>query len=91
VRTGLDIDPAAAAEALDFGLRAGEADALRAAAEFRMRRQELQAAQVARLADALALPQLRLPALFDVAMGLPQIDRLADALTTEIEALEAAP
>jgi hypothetical protein len=91
VRTGLDIDPAAAAEALDFGLRAGEADALRAAAEFRMRRQALQAAQVARLADALALPQLRLPALFDVAMGLPQIDRLADALTTEIEALEAAP
>ncbi|MGI9080124.1 MAG: ArsA family ATPase [Acidimicrobiales bacterium] len=91
VRTGLDIGPAAAAEALGFGLRAGEADALRAAAEFRMRRQDLQAAQVARLADALALPQLRLPALFDVAMGLPQIDRLADALTTEIEALERAP
>jgi len=91
VRTGLDIDPAAAAEALGFGLRAGEADALRAAAVFRIRRQDLQAAQVARLGDALALPQLRLPALFDVAMGLPQIDRLADALTTGIEALESAP
>jgi len=91
VRSGLDVDPAAVAGSLGFNLRPGEAEALRAAAVFRMKRQDLQAAQVARLADALPLPQLRLPALFDVAMGMPQIDQLADALAAEIEALEAAP
>jgi len=91
VRAGLDVDPAAAAAALGFGLRPGEAEALRAAAAFRSRRQDLQATQVARLADALPLPQLRLPALFDVAMGLPQIDELAGALRSGIEALEDSP
>jgi len=87
-RTGLDVDPATAAAALGFGLRPGEAEALRAAAAFRSRRQDLQAAQVARLADALALPQLHLPALFDVTMGLHQIDELAGALAAGIESLE---
>ncbi len=88
VLSGLDVDPAAAATALGFGLRPGEAEALRAAAAFRSRRQDLQAAQVARLADALPLPQLHLPALFDVTMGLPQIDELAGALAAGIESLE---
>jgi len=88
VREGLDVDPEEAAASLGFGLRPGEAAALRAAAAFRSRRQCLQAEQVARLADALALPQVHLPALFDVAMGLPQIDRLSDALGVGIEALE---
>jgi len=91
VRAGLDVDPAAAAEALGFGLRPGEAEALRAAAAFRSKRQDLQAAQVARLADALPLPQVHLPALFDVTMGLAQIDELAGALATGIQGLEAAP
>jgi len=91
VRAGLDVDPEAVAGPLGFGLRPGEAEALRGAAAFRMKRQALQAAQVARLADALPLPQLRLPALFDVDMGLAQIDQLADALATEIESLEASP
>ncbi len=91
VRAGLDVDPAAAAAALGFGLRPGEAESLRAAAAFRRRRQDLQATQVARLADALPLPQLRLPALFDVAMGLPQIDELVGALRSGIEALEDSP
>ncbi len=88
VREGLDVDPEEAATALGFGLRPGEAEALRAAAAFRSRRQSLQAEQVARLAEALALPQVHLPALFDVTMGLPQIDRLADALGVGIEAME---
>jgi len=91
VRAGLDVDPEAVAGPLGFGLRPREAEALRGAAAFRMKRQDLQAAQVARLADALPLPRLRLPALFDVDMGLPQIDQLADALATEIELLEATP
>ena len=88
---GLDADPAAAADALGVSLRPGEAEALRAAAEFRARRQALQAEQVARLAEALALPQLHLPALFEAGMGLPQVDRLADALAAGVEALEPVP
>jgi anion-transporting ArsA/GET3 family ATPase len=91
VREGLDVDPEEAAAALDVALRPGEADALRGAAAFRARRQALQAGQVARLADALPLPQLRLPALFDVAMGPPQVDRLADAMAGAVEALEVVP
>ena len=69
----------------------GEAGALRDAATFRSHRQDLQAAQLARLAEALPLPQLHLPALFDVAIGLPQIDELARALATGIESLEVGP
>ncbi|HEX2273457.1 MAG TPA: ArsA-related P-loop ATPase [Acidimicrobiales bacterium] len=89
VLDGLDVDPEAAAEALGVSLRPGEAEALRAAAAFRARRQELQAAQVARLAQSLALPQLHLPALFDVEIGLAQVDRLADALAAGVEGLVA--
>jgi anion-transporting ArsA/GET3 family ATPase len=88
VREGLDVDPDAAAAELSLTLRPGEADALRAAAAFRARRQALQAEQVTRLADALALPQLHLPVLFDADMSLTQIDRLADALATAVEATE---
>jgi anion-transporting ArsA/GET3 family ATPase len=86
---GLDADPEEAAAAAGVSLRSGEAKALRAAAAFRARRQELQAEQVARLAQSLALPQLHLPALFDVDVGLTQIDRLADALAAGVEALVA--
>ncbi len=88
VLDGLDADPEEAAAALDVSLRPGEAQALRAAAAFRSRRQALQAEQVARMADALPLPQLHLPALFDATMGPPQVDRLADALAAGVEALE---
>jgi anion-transporting ArsA/GET3 family ATPase len=85
---GLDADPEGAADVAGVALRPGEADALRAAAAFRIQRQALQAQQVARLADALALPQLPLPALFDTELGLTQVDRLADALAGGIAALE---
>ncbi|HWC09644.1 MAG TPA: ArsA-related P-loop ATPase [Acidimicrobiales bacterium] len=88
VLDGLDADPEAAAAALDVGLRPGEARALRAAAAFRARRQALQAEQVARMAEALPLPQLHLPALFDATMGPAQVEHLADALTASVEALE---
>jgi anion-transporting ArsA/GET3 family ATPase len=86
---GLDADPAGEATALDVSLGPEEADGLRAAAAFRAQRQELQQEQVARLAEALPLPQLHLPLLFDADLGPPQIDRLASALMAGVEAMEA--
>jgi anion-transporting ArsA/GET3 family ATPase len=80
----LGADPAALAADAGTTLRAGEADALRAAAQFRATRQALQQEQVARLADALPLPQLHLPFLFDVDLGPAQVDTLADALAREV-------
>jgi anion-transporting ArsA/GET3 family ATPase len=78
----LDAAPEAAAAAADVTLRPGEADAIRAAAEFRRGRQDMQAEQATRLAEALPLPQLWLPQLFAAEIGLPEIDRLVDAMET---------
>jgi hypothetical protein len=83
----LDVDPGAAAAAAGVALRNGEAAAIRAAASFRRGRQEMQAEQVSRLAEALLLPQLLLPDLFVAEIGLPEIDRLVDAFETGIEHL----
>jgi len=85
---GLDVDPEDAAEAAGTSLRPGEADTLRTAGRFRQGRQTLQREQVARLAAALPLPQLRLPFLFEADLGLAEIDRLARALAREVEALD---
>ena len=85
---GLDVDPDHAAEAAGTSLRPGEADVLRTAGRFRQGRQTLQREQVARLAAALPLPQLRLPFLFEADLGLTEIDRLASALADEVEALD---
>src|SRR5437762_922698 len=49
VLDGLDADPASAAEAAGVSLGNGDAEALRRAADFRLRRQQLQAEQIARL------------------------------------------
>src|SRR3954452_2911958 len=84
---GLDADPAAAASDAGLSLRADEVRALREAAAFRSRRQELQAIQVARLADALPLPQLHLPFLFTTDLGLAEVDELAMAVGREVETL----
>lgn len=78
----LDADPEVAAAAAGVTLRPGEADAIRAAAMFRLLRQEMQAEQATRLAEALSLPQLWLPKLFVAEMGLLEIDLLADAMET---------
>jgi Mrp family chromosome partitioning ATPase len=78
----LDADPDDAAVAAGVSLRPGQADAMRAAAAFRRRREELQAEQTARLAQALPLPQLWLPHLLTGEIGGPEIDLLADALET---------
>ena len=82
---GLDADPAAAAEAAGTTLRPGEAEALRAAAEFRLARTALQEEQLARLAEALPLPQLRLPFLFEADLGPDDVDVLAAALARSVE------
>jgi anion-transporting ArsA/GET3 family ATPase len=78
----LDADPEAAAAAAGLILGPGEADAIRAAASFRRLRQEMQAEQATRLAEALSLPQLWLPHLFRTEIGLPEIDLLVDAMET---------
>src|SRR3984957_19143909 len=78
----LDADPEVAAAAAGVTLRPGEADAIGTAAAFRRRRQEMQAEQATRLAEALPLPQLWLPHLFAAEIGLPEIDLLVDAMET---------
>jgi anion-transporting ArsA/GET3 family ATPase len=82
VLEGLDADPALAVAGTD-------AEVLAAAAQFRRRRQELQQAQVARLAAELPLPQLHLPSLFTVDLTPADIGALASSLTAAIEALPA--
>lgn len=87
---GLSTDPTAAADAAGASLRFGEAEALAAAAEFRRERTALQHEQTGRLLEALPLPQLHLPYVFDAEIGLHQLDVLAGALLTGIEELDAA-
>ena len=86
---GLEVDPVEAAAAEGAVLAPGEADALRAAAAFRRERERLQEAQTDRLADALPLPQLRLPYLFADEVGPDGLDVLARAMAEEIRRLGA--
>jgi anion-transporting ArsA/GET3 family ATPase len=79
-RPGLDLGPEEAAQAAGVSLRPGEAEVLAAAAECRRHRVELQAEQVARLAEQLPLPQLRLPFLFGAELGPDELDLLARTL-----------
>ncbi len=62
-------------------------DALVEAARFRLRRLELQARQMERLAEALDLPQLRLPDLFAPASDVGSVDQLAKAFGAAVEGL----
>ena len=84
----LDLDPSAADAS---GVSRADAVALREAAEFRLHRQDLQATQLARLAEALPLPQLVLPQLFTSAIGSAEIIQLAEAMRERVEALPAVP
>jgi anion-transporting ArsA/GET3 family ATPase len=84
---GLDIDPADAAREAGVEIDAVEEDALRQAAKFRRQRLDLQAQQIARLRDALPLPQLSLPFLFTERLGRPELERLADALAAAVRKL----
>lgn len=87
VLEGLDADPRELAAGSGTALPAAEAEALRAAAEFRAARQQLQLDQLARLTEALALPQLHLPYVFETGIGRAEIDLLADALGRAVGAL----
>jgi anion-transporting ArsA/GET3 family ATPase len=84
---GLETDPEVAATEAGAFLHPGEADALRAAARFRLDRQRLQVAQLNRLGSTLPLPQIRLPYRFSADLGLDDIDALTVALTAGIEDL----
>ncbi|HWG74109.1 MAG TPA: hypothetical protein VG184_08650 [Acidimicrobiales bacterium] len=86
----LDEDPAAVAEAAGVRLTREEIEGLRRAATFRRRRQELQAEQVRRLAEALPLPQLHLPYLFTTEFGPGEVGALAQALAEAVGALAPA-
>jgi anion-transporting ArsA/GET3 family ATPase len=83
----LDRDPAKAAVAAGVAITDAEVESLRRAAAFRVHRQELQAHQAARLAEALPLSQLHLPFLFTTELGRPEVDQLADALAAELAKL----
>jgi anion-transporting ArsA/GET3 family ATPase len=91
---GLSSDPAdveAAAVASDVSLRPGEAEALAAAAAFRLDRAALQSEQTGRLEAQLPLPQLRLPFMFTTEVGPSELEVLARAMLAEIEAMAGVP
>ena len=90
-RPGLAVDPVTAAAEAGVGLREGEAEALAAAADFRRHRVELQTEQVARLAEELPLPQLRLPFLFGAELGPSELDLLAERLVDQLQTVVEAP
>lgn len=86
--SGLDTDPLEAARQAGLGAPdAALASRLRAAASFRTGRARLQEAQVARLSQALAITQLRLPYLFTAGVGKAEIDVLAKALAEQVSML----
>lgn len=87
---GLDVDPAAAAAEEGRVLAEGHRRALRAAACFRMGRQELQAEQVARLAAALPLPRLLVPYVFSPEIGPVEASEIALGLASAVTALEGS-
>jgi anion-transporting ArsA/GET3 family ATPase len=65
-------------------LTGAQVRSLSLAAEFRRRRQELQEAQLSRLATLLPLPQIHLPYVFTAELGLPDIKALAGVLGAEL-------
>lgn len=85
---GLDADPEEEAARAGVALQAGEADALRAAARFRFARQQLQDEQLARLANALPLPQLHVPWIFTAELGPAGVQTLASALEASVGSLQ---
>ncbi len=84
---GLGDDPSQAAAAAGVAVSEEQVRDLRAAADFRRRRQDLQAEQVDRLARTLPLDQLRLPFLFTPQVHPDDLDVLAERLTAEVAGL----
>jgi anion-transporting ArsA/GET3 family ATPase len=83
----LPADAAAALQADGLDLSPEQVELLVRAADFRRQRQQLQDAQVARLADMLPLPQLRLPFLFTTELGPADVQTLAGVLGRELAAV----
>lgn len=75
---------ARAAVAAGTRLGAAELESLVAAGLVRSQRQEAQAAQVARLASELSLPQLELPFCFSSELGPDELELLTDALEAAV-------
>jgi anion-transporting ArsA/GET3 family ATPase len=84
----LDLDPLEVAAAAGVLIGENEAAALRQAARVRQRRHLAHAAQQARLAESLPLPQLSLPYLFAEKIGPLELDRLAGAFAAEVDRLD---
>ena len=63
--------------------------ALRAAADFRLKRGALQREQLERMAERLPLPQICLPYLFSADLGPEHVDELAVAILAGIDELVA--
>jgi anion-transporting ArsA/GET3 family ATPase len=82
----LDLPDEAAAAVAAAGLHLAPADIARLdrAADFRRQRQQLQEAQLARLAEMLPLPQLRLPYVFATELKPADVAVLADALGDQL-------
>jgi len=72
------------AQASGLALAPGELASLASAGQLRRQRMEAQAAQVARLASELPLPQLELPFIFSVDLGPAELGTLTDALQASV-------
>jgi anion-transporting ArsA/GET3 family ATPase len=84
----LDEDPDRAARELGIELAPDVSSSLGRAAAFRSRRRALQEEQIQRLADALPLPQLRAPLLFEGSIGPVETGILATSIEEEIGRLD---
>ena len=84
-----DLEASISLDAQDSGfpLSANEIRDIADAVSFRHARRQVQSHQADELRDALPIPQLRLPYLFDGEIGFAQIEKLADALGAQIEML----
>jgi arsenite/tail-anchored protein-transporting ATPase len=80
-RPGLDLSLAAAAKQQGVKLAASQRRALDAASNHGVARQQLQRTQLARVAEALPLPIIRLPRLPTANLGPRELEHLADAFT----------
>lgn len=89
VIAGLRSDVSRVAEAAGERLSPEEEAAIERAAAFRLGRQELQEAQLARLAAELPLPELRLSYVFHPEIGPGELDVLSRALGRAIDRLDA--
>jgi anion-transporting ArsA/GET3 family ATPase len=72
------------ARAAGVSLRAEELEAMAVAGRLRLERQEVQAAQIARLRRELSLPLLELPFCFNADLRPPQLAALTDALSAAL-------